>query len=288
MSETKLNHDEASKALEKILKDRKCSVKDVDNKEIIDVLKESGVTTSNSTSGPILRSVIDDALLAEAASFDNVRPILLASFIRDRENLIKVATEGLRRQSQKDAEEHGKTLDELELTVREMNELSQKLLDEQKRNLEIEKTLAQAEGKISTFESTKTLMDNQLDNMNEDLKRERDEAGKLKSNLKTLEKREQDLSARNKSLEEQYRDQFSELQKVQEKLLTLTAENADAGARLEERSKLLQNFEATFVEETPSELTEETQDNKTQTSTGKTKPRGRATANTDDKSKTGT
>jgi len=288
MSETKLNHDEASKALEKILKDRKCSVKDVDNKEIIDVLKESGVTTSNSTSGPILRSVIDDASLAEAASFDNVRPILIASFFRDRENLIKVATEGLRRQSQKDAEEHGKTLDELELTVKEKNELAQKLLDEQKRNLEIEKTLAQAEGKISTFESTKTLMDNQLNNMKDDLNRERDEAGKLKSTLETLEQREQDLTARNKSLEEQYRDQFSELQKVQEKLLNLTAENADAAARLDERSKPLQSFEATLVEETASELTEETQNNKTKSSTSNTRSKGRTKTNPDDKSKTGT
>ena len=69
MTETKLNHDEASKALEKLLKDHKCSVKDVDMKDIIRELQKSGVTASNSTLGPIIRSVIDDALLAEAAPF---------------------------------------------------------------------------------------------------------------------------------------------------------------------------------------------------------------------------
>ena len=120
--------------------------------------------------------------------------------------------------------------------------------------------------------------------MKDELNRKRDQTGKLKSALETLEQREQDLSARNKSLEEQY----SELQKAQEKLLNLTAENADAAARVDERSKSLQSFKATLVEETSSENTEETQDNKMKPSTGKTKSRGRTKVKTHDKSKTGT
>lgn len=274
MAGSKLNTEEAHKVLEKLLKARKCSVKDIDKKDIISELQNSDVTTSNSTSGPIIRSVIDDALLAEVASFDNVRKALIAAFFRDRENVIKVATEELRQKGQEDAEEHGKTLDELELIVKEKNELSQTLLGEQKRNLEIEKTLAQAEGKISTFESTKTLMDNQLNNMKDELNRERDEAGKLKSALETLEQREQDLSARNKVLEEQYNKIQSELREVQGKLLEETAAKADASARLDERSKPLQSFEATLVNKTTSEPREKPQSNKTQSSAGKTKSRG--------------
>jgi len=69
---TMLNFEEASKALETLLKERKCSVKDVGMKDIIRELQKSGVTASNSTLGPIIRSVLDDALLAEAASLDNV------------------------------------------------------------------------------------------------------------------------------------------------------------------------------------------------------------------------
>jgi chromosome segregation ATPase len=178
--------------------------------------------------------------------------------------------------------------DELVMTVKEKNELSQKLLDEQKRNLAIEKTLAQAEGIISTFESTKTLIDNQLKNMKEDLNRERDEAGKLKHALKTLEQREHDLSGRIDSLEKQYQDLQNELWKVQDKLLDETAAKADASARLDERSNQSHGGEAQVSTETASEPRGKGQSNKTLSSTGKTKSSGRTKANADDKTKTGT
>ena len=84
MAETKLNYEEVRKALDRVMEKTGKKTKDIGKKEIIEELKAAGITASHSTSGPIVRSVLDDAELAKSFSIDDIQSFLLAGFIKDR------------------------------------------------------------------------------------------------------------------------------------------------------------------------------------------------------------
>lgn len=330
MSETKLDHEKAIVALEKVAKRRDCKPSEVNQEEIKAQLRDDRVTTSASTSGPILRSVIADAKLADTFSIDNLSIRLKSAASREFERFTKEGAKKIRELYEEEGQKHDKTLDELDRAITGNQELTKKLSEAQTKLQDISNELSEERGKTLAHENTTKLLREEHERTHGELTAARENVGRMTTQLavtqslvtestercegmekvtKTLQKdlliaqgnqrvaeeqsklREEvitELKDDNKALRDQLRELNERHNKAQDNLLQATVGQADAAARLDERSKPLQSFEATLVEETTSEVTEETQNKKTQPSTSKTKSRGRTKVNTEDKSKTGT
>jgi len=307
MAETKLNYEEASKALDRVMEKTGKKAKDIDKNEILEELRIAEITASNSTSGPILRSVLDDADLAESFSLEDIQSFLLAAFIKDRKSAIERAVERMRRRTKKDAEKHGQTLDKLEQALALSQGLENQLLKEQARNLELVTKLATTEGKLSLSEDNCRDLSSKLDEVREELAVKSAEVAQMKTSLekaemiqeklskaeeqtseanqryqlsdhelKSAEERIDELTARNHALEVEKKELDNELKDVRKKQLELTAKNADATARLEERSKQSSNQDSNG------------QGSGTSNSTTRSRGKGRSKTNGSDDAKTGT
>lgn len=185
---TRINLDEIRAAIAAVKRKKCCGAADVAAEEVRAELDFKG---SNSTSGPLIRSMLDEASLAENLDYGKLSNRLKAAFISELRRVADDATEDLRRQLSESARINDELRNKCTGVTTELTDLKHKAAldraDAAEKIATIEKAHSEAKGAISTFEETKRGLLSQLDEAKSELGEKRDEITTLKIGLKTAQ-----------------------------------------------------------------------------------------------------
>lgn len=233
---TKINLDEIRDVITSLKRKHKCSAVDVAAEEVRMELNYKG---SNSTSGPLIRSMLDEAILAEHMDYDKLSSRLKAAFMSELRRVADDTSEDLRKQLSDSARLYDELRDKFTVTNAEIAEMKLKSATDQASAAEkisdLETSLAEAKGKVSIFDEIKQDLSTQLNEIRSDLTDKRDEITTLKNELTTAKGRETQLK-------QKHEDATAKLSKAETDCHTYLRERDLAKGKvspLEERMKEL-------------------------------------------------
>ncbi len=188
---TKLKLDDIRDVITEIKRKRGCHASNITKEEVKNLLEEKG---SNGTSGPMVAEMLDEAVVAEILDYSNIPNRLKAAFVKTVQSGIDDATAHLRDLARREAEENDKLRAANSDLKVENAGLREELLSIQNAMLEkvshLERELAEARGKISTFVETKTDLVARLQESREELFEKKEELADLRRHLQTAAEKE--------------------------------------------------------------------------------------------------
>ena len=246
---SKLKLDEIFRAIDRIKKRRGCNVQEITNSEIIEELRNLGITASDSTSGPMLRAALDDAMLAETLNTDTIPTNLLAAYHRDRKNVAADTLAAFKKQREKEDAEHERVLAEFEALKNEAGGLRTLVANETAKCQTAEKALAEANGREASHNELLEAKNQQINTLGTELAEKRKELTETKEENSKLREalnaaRDKETSLKNDLKKEEEKANGALLShKIEEQksagLVALNEEIKSNNTKLEKRSEEL-------------------------------------------------
>ena len=224
---TKLSLEDAREAIKTVIRKNGCDASEITAEQIKNELKLKG---SHSTTGPLIRSMLDEAILGEQVKYEKVSNRLKAAFMSELRRAADDASSALRKQLAESSRLNDELRDKYAAIHRELDELKSGSTTKEaaaaKKIGELQECLAEANGKISTFDEAKRGLSKQLEETKSDLAEKREEISVLKNDFNTV------LENRNK-LEWKLEDAMSKLKKAEIDYQTCTKEHDLTAGRVD-------------------------------------------------------